>query len=267
MSAFAILMFLLPSQATEEADVEKLIQRANEAASANKYAAAEKLVGQAIARQPKQAVLYYQRGRYRFQASQIKDSLADFDRYVKLAPNRASRQWERGITCYYAGAFKKGAAQFELYQTYHSNDVENSVWRFLCMVPTDGVKKARKVMLPITNDRRLAMMNVYEMYRGKLKPADVLKAIAAAPAEQISDEARQAGYFYAYLYIGLYEEVLGHKQAARKYIEKAADRGFAKNARVNTYMWDVARIHLERMKNTSSPKDGKKKATKQATEK
>ena len=56
------------------------------------------------------------------QAGQIKDSLLDFDRYVKLAPSRASRQWERGITCYYAAQYKKGAAQFELYQTYQGID-------------------------------------------------------------------------------------------------------------------------------------------------
>ena len=75
---------------------------------------------------------YYLRGRENFKAGSIDASLADFDKYVKLRPDLESRQWERGISDYYAGKFKKGAKQFELYQTFHDNDVENSTWRCLC---------------------------------------------------------------------------------------------------------------------------------------
>ena len=33
----------------------------------------------------------------------------------------------------YAGEFAKGAKQFVDYQTFHSQDVENSAWRYLCV--------------------------------------------------------------------------------------------------------------------------------------
>ena len=95
------------------------------------------------------ATAYYLRGRENFRLGEIKKSVADFDKYVELRPRLESRQWERGIAYYYAGEFKKGAEQFELYQTYHDNDVENSVWRYLCIARSVGVDKARSVMLPI----------------------------------------------------------------------------------------------------------------------
>ena len=75
-----------------------------------------------------------------------------------------------GISMYYARN-KRGAEQFELYQTFHDQDVENSVWRFLCMVPDTGVKKRERPLL-IENDRRIPMMKVFEMYRGTATPDD-----------------------------------------------------------------------------------------------
>jgi lipoprotein NlpI len=170
----------------------------------------------------------------------MKESVKDFDRYIKLQPAAASRQWERGIALYYAGQFDKGAEQFELYQTFHDNDVENSVWRFLCMVPADGVKKARSVMLPIKDDRRVPMMKVYDMFRGLATVEDVL---ADVERDQPGPDVKTGRLFYAHLYIGLFLEATGKKSQARKYIALAADEKLKSQAGINSYMWDVARIH------------------------
>ena len=74
------------------------------------------------------SLVFYHRGRWNFQAGRIDESMKDFDRYVELAPARANSQWERGITCYYAGKYREGAKQFVDYQNFHDNDVENAVW-------------------------------------------------------------------------------------------------------------------------------------------
>ena len=187
---------------------------------------------------------YYLRGRVQFRLGQFEASVKSFDAYVKAAPNAESRQWERGISMYYARQYKRGAEQFELYQTFHDQDVENSVWRFLCMVPETGVEKARGVMLPIKNDRRIPMMKVFEMYRGTATPQDVLNDAGRGEPDASTLKGR---LFYAHLYLGLYYEVLKKDELARKYIKLAADKSLIGHPGINTYMWDVARVHWERL--------------------
>ena len=190
------------------------------------------------------ATLHYLRGRVRFRLGEFDASVKSFDAYVKAMPKAESRQWERGISMYYAKQYKRGAEQFELYQTYHDQDVENSVWRFLCMVPETGVKKARAVMLPIENDRRIPMMKVFEMYRGTATPEEVLQD---ARREEPDKQTLAGRLFYAHLYLGLYYEVLKKPELARKYIKLAADESLIGHPGINTYMWDVARVHWDRM--------------------
>ena len=105
-------------------------------------------------------------------------------------PKAESRQWERGISMYYAKQYKRGAEQFELYQTYHDQDVENSVWRFLPW-SGNGIKKTRAVMLPIENDRRIYVMKVFEMYRGTATPEEV--TAAGMLDEGLTNKRWQAG--------------------------------------------------------------------------
>ncbi|MBP85425.1 MAG: hypothetical protein CMJ64_01715 [Planctomycetaceae bacterium] len=221
----------------------ELLEQASAAAKADS-AEAVRLASAAIQQVRASASTYYLRGREQFRLGKIKESVSDFDQYVKLEPKRESRQWERGIAMYYAKEYDRGAKQFELYQTFHDNDVENSVWRYLCMVSTHGIEKSRKVMLPIENDRRVPMMQVFELYRGNLKSEEVLAACKrdAPPAEVLAGRL-----FYAHLYLGLYHEVAGQADLAAKYIKLAADKELADNPRINRYMWDVARIHAELM--------------------
>ena len=190
------------------------------------------------------ATFHYLRGRVQFQLGQFAESVKSCDKYVKAAPQAESRQWERGISMYYAAQYQRGAEQFELYQTFHDQDVENSVWRFLCMVPDTGVKKARAVMLPIENDRRIPMMKIFEMYRGTATPEDVLKDAKRGDPDAATLKGR---LFYAHLYLGLYYEVLKQEKLARKYIQLAADKSLIGHPGINTYMWDVARVHWDRL--------------------
>ena len=223
-------------------DVGQLLKQANSKIRLREFDQAHRLLSRAIKAEPMTASPYYQRGRLNFQRGKMAESVKDFDAYVKLEPGVASRQWERGIALYYAGDFKRGAAQFELYQTFHDNDVENSVWRFLCMVPTDGVEKSREVMLPIKDDRRIPMMKVYEMFRGTATPEQVL---ANVRMDDPAPEVLVGRLFYAHLYLGLYLEATGKKDEGRRYIALAADKKLKTNARINHYMWEVARIHHE----------------------
>lgn len=226
-------------QPVAEASLDTILQQAARHAQRDESTQAIALFTQAIKVDPKLSLAYYLRGRENFCIGKVDESVADFDKHVELSPDAESRQWERGISYYYAGEFAKGAKQFELYQTYHDQDVENSAWRYLCVAKVDGVEKARESMLPIENDSRVPMMEIYKLYRGELKPEDVMQAVKRGnpPAEAINNRL-----FYAHLYIGLWYEVAGETTNARLHITEAEKH------KIGHYMWDVAHVHAEKLR-------------------
>lgn len=233
-------------QAEDEksATLEQLKERAGIAISQEHSAKAVKLLTKILELEPKNAAALYRRGCENFRIGQFKNSVADFDQFVVLRPEAEQKLWERGISHYYAGMYKQGAEQFALYQTYHDNDVENSVWRYLCMVKTDGVEKARKEMLPIKNDPRIPLMTSYAMFQGKASEKDVMKAVHAEKPEPAVLAGR---LFYAQLYLGLYYEAHDQPELARKQINMAW-KDHEKTEGISRYMWNVARVHAQFLK-------------------
>src|SRR6478609_6014655 len=142
LSSVAIVCCLWPVVVVPQ-DSEQLLQQATEAAQRGEHERSIRLLTRAIDGDAKLAIAWYLRGRENFKAGKIDESVADFDQYVQLDPAAENRQWERGISYYYAGQFAKGAKQFEDYQKFHDQDVENSVWRYLCVARASGVEKAR----------------------------------------------------------------------------------------------------------------------------
>ncbi|HEY7427588.1 MAG TPA: tetratricopeptide repeat protein [Gemmataceae bacterium] len=186
---------------------------------------------------PKNAAAFNHRGSEQFKLGRIKESLADFDSFLALEPKAASGHWMRGISLYYAGRYDDGRKQFEGYEKVDTNDVENAVWHFLCNARRLGIDKARAQMLKIGKDRRVPMMDVYDLYRGKIKPADVL---AAAESGEASADLRKQQLFYAHLYLGLYYDVLGDRRKALEHMALAEGK-----YRIGHYMGDVAHVHAE----------------------
>ena len=228
------LALALASLASADPGIEALVAEGLTQAQREDHSNAVDAFDKAIRQSPAAATPYYWRGRSLFCLAKIKPAVADFDRFVELAPKMESQQWERGIALYYAGEFERGARQFELYQTYHDNDVENSTWRYLCVARSKGVDEAIKTMLPIKDDPRVPMMKIYDLYRGKLAPADVLAAVKADSPRAEELTARQ---FYAHLYLGLWYEAAGKTELAAKHV------GEAERHKIGHYMWNVAQVH------------------------
>src|SRR5262249_53996168 len=95
-------------------------------------------------------------------------------------------------------------------------------------------------ILKVGKDRRVPMMEVYELYRGALKPADVL---AAAQAGDVPDAERKNRLFYAHLYLGLYYDIRGDAKEALEHLKLAAGK-----YRLEHYMGDVAQVHEQRLR-------------------
>ncbi len=191
-----------------------------------------------LALDPKRAEAYDARGSEQFKLGRIDESIADFDRFIERRPDQQPWHWKRGISYYYAGRYDEGRRQFEGYQTVDDNDVENAVWRFLCMAQEKGVAAARADMLKIKRDPRVPMMEVYALYSGRGQPDEVLRAAAAGSPDP---EALNARLFYAHLYLGLYYDALGDKPRAKEHLAAATKH------KISHYMWNVADVHLRRL--------------------
>jgi len=194
---------------------------------------------------PKQTNAYDGRGGEQFKLGRIKESIADFDRAIKLDPRREREHWRRGISYYYAAQYEAGQKQFEAYQKFDDNDVENAVWRYLCMARRLSPKKAAAEILKIRRDRRVPMMEVYALYSGKAKPDAVLKAAKAGDPKPAALNNR---LFYAHLYLGLYYDAGGDRKQAVQHIDQAVKHKIAH------YMWDVAKVHAELLRKPAKEK-------------
>lgn len=239
MLAAALIAWLAVAAACSSQETDPLLQQAALASQRGDYPRAIEQLTTVVEQSPTMAIAWYLRGRANFCAGKIAESVADFDKYVELEPQAKNRLWERGISYYYAGQYEPGAKQFEDYQKYHDQDVENSVWRYLCVARQSGVAKARESLLPITGDPRAVMMEIYALYRGQLKPEDVLRAAGDNPPNR---EMLNQRLFYAHLYIGLWHEAAGDTKQAKEHILAAEKHKIAH------YMWDVAHVHAERLR-------------------
>ena len=110
-------------------------------------------------------------------------------------------------------------------------DVENAAWHFLCVARAESPQQARTALLPVGDDPRPPMRQIYQMLRGEVAPEAVIKAASRGASAR----------FYAHLYVALYAEAVGDVRAAREHITEAAKPEYTD---AGGYMQTVARIHL-----------------------
>lgn len=230
-----IWCLVLTSLCQSQEDWRGLATKAQQAEKVKNYQEARKLLDTAIKIEPKRADLFSMRGGVHFKLAMIKESLADFDQQIRLNPRDAAAHWRRGLSLYYADKFAEGAAQFITSDKAEPEDVENAVWHMLCNARVKGVEAARKEMLKVSKDSRVPMMEVYALFAGQ---STVEKVLAAAETGQLNQNDRRSQRFYALLYCGLFEEMMGNKSASLALINKAV----AENS-VEHYMMDVAKVH------------------------
>ncbi|MEH2336319.1 tetratricopeptide repeat protein [Nostoc sp.] len=182
-----------------------------------------------IRNQPKNHNAYICRGMVNFQLAKIDESIQDFDMAEQLDTHIKAYLWQRGLSYYYAERFAEGAQQFEIDLTVNAQDVEETVWRYLCIARSLGVEEARNSLLTVKNDPRRVMQRVYDLYAGDCTPDDVLT---------VGQSQAESGKFYSHLYLGLYYEAQNNLDLAQNYIVKAADQ-----YKIDDYMWYLAQVH------------------------
>ena len=174
---------------------------------------------------------YIQRGMVYFKLAKIDESIQDFDQAENLDPTVKPYLWQRGLSYYYAQNYQLGAEQFEIDLTVNAQDVEETVWRYLCIAQLQGAEVARKTLLPVKNDPRRVMGKVYELFAGFSTPEELLK---------IGNWDGKKGNFYSHLYLGLYYEAEQNTELAKTYIVQAATQ-----YPIEDYMWNLAVVHQQ----------------------
>jgi lipoprotein NlpI len=167
-----------------------------------------------------------------FANGQAAESVAAFDRVIKLQPQLKPQLWQRGLALYYADRYADVVDQLESHQNFNSQDVENSVWHMLSKSRVSSVEEARKGMIEISRDRRIAMPEIYEMFAGRGSVDQV-----RVSAEKSGDSSTT---YHASLYIGLFYEMMGEAEKSRSAIESAVkENPFGPTV----FMGNVARMH------------------------
>jgi lipoprotein NlpI len=199
---------------------------------------------EALAKEPSSVDWLTKRGDARLFLADFKGAVADFEKEIALDPSHDAPHWRLGIAYYFAGDFAKSAKQFEKYHAYDDRDRENGVWHFLGNARVVGIEKARAAMLEYTRFDREPFPSVYKMLAGKMTGAEVL---AEMEKKGLGDQSTVM--FFAHYYVGLNEELLAHKDAAREHLSKAVALAMKSGARGGPgYMGQVARLHYEAVK-------------------
>jgi lipoprotein NlpI len=188
---------------------------------------------------PKASTAFYYRGWERLVMGQVPAAIEDYNRYIELEPQNAPNVWQRGIALYLDGKYDAGRKQFLSHQTVNSQDVENSVFYFMCVAREEGFEKARAKLIPIRDDPRVPMMEILNLFAGKGSVEEVLKAVKRGEPSEVELENRR---FFAEYYLGLYFEAKGETKEAYEHFKLAATDYGQDHA-----MGELARVHFQRL--------------------
>ncbi len=239
----------------------RLILNAQEAASQTKYEEAIRFASEVVKREPKDARHHLALANIYFMSAQMKLAVQEYDRTMQLAPPLAPHLWQRGLALYFAQEYELGVRQFEKHQTVNSQDVENAVWHMLCAAKVDGFKKARQELIPINRDTRIPMKEIHKLFAGTVQVDQVIASVvskedAKAPPEDLSLNQRSQMY-YAYLYVGLYQEMTGKTKEAIASMKKAESVNPLPR---NEVMGTVAHVFLKLKSQQANAADKKKQS-------
>ena len=200
----------------------------------------------ALVKEPSSTEWLTRRGDARLFLGDAKGAVADFEKEIAIEPSHDAPHWRLGIAYHFAGDFAKSAKQFEKYHAYDGRDRENGVWQFLGNARVVGIEKARAAMLGYTRFDREPFPSLYEMFAGKKSGADVLTEMEK---KGLGEDALVM--FFAHYYVGLNEDLLGHRDDAREHLAKAVALALKSGARGGPgYMGQVARLHYEQVRDS-----------------
>lgn len=204
---------------TPDPDLREIADLAETALRDADYSAAVEYLATLVQSSPDQAGLLYRLGDAQFMNGDPAAAVASYDRVIELQPEAGPRCWQRGLALYYTGEYELGKQQFESHQTWNRQDVENAVWHMLCNARVNGLEQARQDLIPITDDHRVPMKQIHQMFAGTGSVEQVRQA--ARGHTGIDEETRRHQAHYADLYIGIYYTMVDQPEKAVEALQRA----------------------------------------------
>ena len=171
-----------------------------------------------------------------FRVERFELSLEDYDASIAVGiPHDEDSCWERGLVYYYLGRFDDGRKQFEGYHKVGPKDIENGIWRYLCIAENSSLKKAIETFYPYPQKDRIPFPALHALYSGTGTAEAVLEEADSGPPGR-----RVTQRFYGHYYIGKYFEVTRDFKRAHEHFEKAVTH------KIGHFMYDCARVDLKR---------------------
>jgi lipoprotein NlpI len=184
--------------------------------------------------------IHHRRAEVLFRLGRFKEAIADYDKGIAFgSPHDINSCWERGLAQYYRGDFRGGAEQFYRYHQVGALDIENGLWRLMCIAKYAGVDKARVDMLTYTDKKRPPFPALLDLFLDKGK---VELVIQEATKTAKSQDQLTANLFYAHYYVGKYYEMIGENEKALSYIQAALKHNIAH------FMYACAKEDVRRLK-------------------
>lgn len=184
--------------------------------------------------------IQHKRAETLFRLERFGESVTAYDESVKIGyPHNNDSCWERGLAQYYADDFAAGRDQFLRYHNVGALDIENGLWRLMCIAEDEGIEKARESVLDYPNRVRIPFPALLDLYLGKGSPEAVIKqASDDAPA---GSPRRTTNLFNAHYYIAKYYEMIDEYEKAQPYIQNALEH------RITHFMYYCAQIDAKRI--------------------
>jgi len=187
---------------------------------------------------------YIHRGMTYFKLGRMVESLRDYNKAEELNPQLTPYLCQRGLSYYYLGKYAQGARQFEIDLSVNSQDVEETIWHFLCIAQLEGIKEAQQCLLPVRYDPRPVMRKIYQVFAGHYSPENLL---LSEKTNTLRDN------LYTHLYLGLFYEahrgeipILEVGKTIASNIEKSRFHiNEAIKCEIDDYMWYLAKIHQQ----------------------
>lgn len=180
-----------------------------------------------------------------FRLGRFKESVQDYNAAARYGrPHNEDSCWERGLAQYYAGDFRGGKDQFTRYHTVGPTDIENGIWRFLCIAEEEGITKARDTMLTYPRKRRGPFPSLLVLYLDQGIADAVLEE---ARRDASSAEELNTNLFNAHYYLGKYYEIVGQGDVALQHIREAL------NHEIQQFMFVCAKVDEKRLEAHQNP--------------
>ncbi len=182
---------------------------------------------------------HHERAGVLFQLGRFTEAIRDYDTAARLGrPHDEDSCWERGLAQYYSGDFRAARDQFSRYHRVGPSDIENGIWRFLCIAEEEGIAKARETILNYPHKSRMPFPALLALYLDRGSADAVLEE---ARRDTSSAGELTTNLFYAHYYLGKYYEIVDQKDRALAHMQKALEH------KIPHFMFACAEVDAKRL--------------------